>query len=121
MMKGESSTTENVEFEKCLVEYIRDKDRKKRGVLFAGLIKGSDVVAVGCSLCNKIDKFDYIGGKKAKGFGLKLAKLRASKLIEKKDVHIPDSVAQNHLPQFLDRCKRYYKKQVNSVIESKEK
>jgi hypothetical protein len=66
------------------IEYIRKNNRKngrKKGVLWAGIDPSNkDQVIIGFTLCHSIDKFDYINGsKKAKGFGLETAKVRAEK------------------------------------------
>ena len=128
--------------EQFRLEYIRKNNRskgKKKGVLYCG-IDPEDVnnVIVGFSLCNTVDRFDYIGGKPVKGFGLDTAKQRAEKwslfteyFVQKswtedeiddethallmiknpnpqQVVEIPPSVLAP-LKRFIDRCRKYYK------------
>lgn len=131
------------------IEYLRKNDRwsnekqkytsrgEKRGVLFCGINPNDpNAVVVGFSLCNSIDRFDYINGAKEPGFGLDLAKTRANKWAKKERcfvqfsndeaayedgevlmklnhdtetiLEIPPSVI-GRLRVFLERCKRYYK------------
>jgi hypothetical protein len=112
---------------------------QKKGVLYCGIDENDpNSVNVGFSLCNKIDRFDYINGKPVKGFGIKTAKERAEKWnlfteffvqkswteaqLENDDedllfiinpnpqqvVEIPPSIVAPLL-RFIDRCKKYYK------------
>jgi hypothetical protein len=128
-----------------LIEYIRKNGRnkgRKKGVLFCGIDpSNSQKAVVGFTLCNNIDRFDYINDKPAKGFGLETAKSRAEKwanhtdffvqnsftekMIEDEDftllvfinpdkqkiVEIPPSVV-GKMKIFLERCRRYYKDKV---------
>lgn len=78
------------------IEYLRKNDRirtnpdtGKRGMVSKGEKRGvivcmvdpedNDSVIFGFSLCNPVDRFDYIKGIKEEGFGLELAKIRAEK------------------------------------------
>lgn len=108
-------------------------DRRRKGVMVAIYEPGSDTVAIGFSLCNSLDQFDYKDGKKEKGFGLGIAKKRGTKNIDTEwikihgitsipqklrdqgdkddkwipEVKIPASVVVP-LRNFVDRCRRYY-------------
>ena len=124
------------------IEYIRKNGRKKgrkKGVMWCGIDpESSDSVILGFSLCNSLDKFDWIDGKHTPGFGLKLAKLRGEKWVDHTDyfvqasftepmlyddeskllkilnpnsrlvVEIPPSII-DRLRTFIKRCKKYYK------------
>lgn len=128
-----------------LIEYIRKNGRnkgRKKGVLFCGTNPNNPQgVVVGFTLCNSIDRFDYINGQPAKGFGLETAKSRAEKWANHTDffvqnsfteemivsddidllvfinpdkqkiVEIPPSVV-GKMKIFLERCRRYYKDKV---------
>lgn len=124
------------------IEYVRKNGKRKgikRGVLYCGLHPNDNQsVVVGFSLCNKLDKFDYIGGERKPGFGLNLARIRAEKwsnhinffvqnswgediIYDTEDplnfiinpnpseiVEIPPSI-EDALKVFIDRCRKYYK------------
>lgn len=124
------------------IEYMRKNNRnrgKKKGVLYCGISTiDSANVDVGFSVCNTIDRFDYIDRKPCKGFGLDLAKQRAEKwslftefFVQKswtedrimdeteelllfknpntqQVVEIPPSVVAP-LKRFIERCRKYYK------------
>ncbi len=124
------------------IEYIRKNNRKngkKKGVLWAGIDpKDKEQVIIGFTLCHSIDRFDYINtNKKAKGFGLDTAKVRAEKwkqhnsyFIQKtyteedivNNVEILKYVNPNNkscvevapsvlvkIKPFIERCRKYYK------------
>ena len=69
--------------EKMRLEYIRKNGRKngrKKGVLWCGVDPDDDKsVIVGFTLCHSIDRYDYPGGQRDVGFGVKLAQIRAEK------------------------------------------
>jgi hypothetical protein len=118
--------------------FIRVSKGEKKGVLFCGVHpEDPKSVVIGFSLCNKMDKFDVVNGKKRNGFGLEMATKRAvmwsnhidyfiqrswteEQLFEteplgyfvnpnpKEVVEIPPSIAQQ-LQVFIERCKKYYK------------
>jgi len=129
------------------IEYIRKNGGNKghkKGVLYCGVNPNNPQgVVVGFTLCNNIDRFDYIGEKHMKGFGANTAKIRAEKWSEHTDyfiqntfsefmldsdcpllaiinpdtekvVEIPPSVV-GRMNTFLARCRRYYKDKVFPV------
>lgn len=123
------------------IEYIRKNGRrsgggKKKGVLFCGIDPDdANSVMVGFSLCNSVDRFDYIKNKPVPGFGMETAKLRAEKWKLYIDYFVQKSYTESELngdmiwyvnpnPQevieippsivwrmkiFVQRCRRYYK------------
>jgi len=124
------------------IEYIRKNGRKngrKKGVMWCGIDNNDpDSVMIGFTLCNSIDRFDYIENKPVPGFGAKIAKLRADKWKNHTEYFVQKSYTQKQLyfdddnilmyenpnPQevveippsiikrlkvFIERCKRYYK------------
>jgi len=135
------------------IEYLRKNDRwnnksgkyksrgVKRGVLFCGVSPiNANAVVVGFSLCNSVDRFDYLNGQPQRGFGLELANSRADKWENhegyftqlsfpeqynwetdkifykvnpdpKRFVEIPPSI-EGRLKIFINRCKRYYKDKI---------
>jgi hypothetical protein len=125
------------------IEYLRKNGRKKgkkKGVLWCGIDDSDpDSVMIGFTLCNSIDRFDYIEGKPVPGFGAEIAKKRADKWKNHTEYFVQKSYTQSQLyfdddvdilmyknpnPQevvevppsivdrlktFIERCKRYYK------------
>jgi len=86
------------------IEYIRKNDRwskeqnkyrskgEKRGVLYASIDPiNPNAVIVGFSLCNKLDRFDYIKGNREPGFGMDLAAERAIKWANHTDFFVQNS------------------------------
>lgn len=124
------------------IEYIRKNGRKKgrkKGVMWCGINPNNpESVILGFSLCNSLDKYDWIDGKHDPGFGLDLAAIRAEKWSDYTDyfvqksytepmlfddesqllkivnpnprsvVEIPPSIL-DRLRTFIKRCKKYYK------------
>jgi len=96
------------------IEYLRKNDRirtnkdtgkrvmiskgEKRGVLICMVDpEDNDSVIFGFSLCNPIDRFDYIKGIKEEGFGLELAKARAEKWRDHLEYFIQRSFTENEI------------------------
>lgn len=114
-------------------QYIWEKDkktkqRKKKGVMVAGLTHDNNVL-IGFSLCHKNDRYDYFRKRKRKeNFGIDLALLRAQKwancqksirnceippdlkkAIRSKDVLLIPETIYRPLHKFIERCRKYYK------------
>jgi len=82
--------------------------KQPKGVLVAGLTE-SGQIAIGFSLCHRIDRFDYINRKiRAKGLGRRIAEERAIKWSQDEPVNIPSSI-EKELQKFIYRCMRFYK------------
>ena len=82
--------------------------KQPKGVLVAGLTENGQI-AIGFSLCHRIDRFDYINRKiKAKGLGRRIAEERAIKWSQHELVKIPDSI-EKELRKFIYKCTRFYK------------
>jgi len=82
--------------------------KQPKGVLVAGLTE-SGQIAIGFSLCHRIDRFDYINRKiKAKGLGRRIAEERAIKWSQHELVKIPNSI-EKELRKFIYKCTRFYK------------
>jgi hypothetical protein len=79
-----------------IVQYVRDKNRIPRGVLVA--VKSPEGYNIGYSLCSKYDRFE-------KRMALNIAIGRANFV---DNSNMPYAISKS-LPQFIDRCKRYYK------------
>jgi hypothetical protein len=79
-----------------IVQYVRDKNRIPRGVLVA--VKSPEGYNIGYSLCSKYDRFE-------KRMALNIAIGRAN---FGDNSNMPYAISKS-LPQFIDRCKRYYK------------
>ena len=124
------------------IEYIRKNGRKKgrkKGVMWCGINPDdANKVMVGFSICNSLDRFDWIDGNYCSGFGVDLAETRAEKWASYTDyfvqksytepmlfddeknlvrfinpnpktiVEVPPSIL-DRLNTFINRCKRYYK------------
>jgi len=105
------------------VTYIRKKIRRKvindqpiyysqgekRGVMIS-FINPNDpnMICMGWSICNSIDKWDHVNGVKVKNFGKNLAISRAFKLIEpNRETHIPDTIF-NLFYSFFENSQKYY-------------
>lgn len=89
------------------IEYVRKNRRskgKKRGVLFCGVHpQDAQSVIVGFSLCNSIDRFDYVDGIRIPGFGLAIAKKRALKWSDYTDYFIQNSFTEGMInDEFTD-------------------
>ena len=137
------------------IEYLRKNDRirtnpdtGKRGMVSRGVKKGvmvcridpddHDAVIFGFSVCNSVDRFDYLNGIKEEGFGLELARNRAEKWSDHIGYFVQNSFSENEIwdedhdlliyknpntqeiveippsvivrfRTFIQRCKRYYK------------
>jgi len=83
------------------IEYLRKNGRrkgKKKGVLFCGIDPDdANSVILGFSVCNVIDRFDYINGQSEPGFGLNLAKVRAEKWKLHTDYFVQNSFTEEEL------------------------
>ena len=79
-----------------IIQYIRDKKRIPCGVLVA--VKNLDGYNIGYSLCSKYDRFE-------KKMALKIALGRANI----GDNSTTPNIVSKMLPEFVNRCKRYYK------------
>ncbi len=128
-----------------MIEYIRKNGSNKglkKGVVYCGIDPDNPQgVVVGFTLCNNIDRFDYINDVHVKDFGVDTAKIRAGKwnkhseffiqntfteaMIDNENldlicfinpnksevVELPPSVV-GKLRTFIGRCRRYYKNKV---------
>ena len=79
-----------------IVQYFRDKNRVPRGVIVA--VKSPEGYNIGYSLCSKYDRFE-------KRMAIKIAIGRAN---FGDNSSVPYAISKS-MPQFIDRCKRYYK------------
>lgn len=95
--KLESETISEDPKEYFLIEYLRDKKNKRRGILYA--IKISDsTYGIGVSLCSPNDTFN-------KKLGIEIAKGRAT---SRGNYY---RIGLNDLPQFIEftrRCSKYF-------------
>ncbi len=61
-----------------IIQYVRNKQREKIGVIVAIPIFGKDSFSIGWSKCNmKLDKFDWRQGRRMNRWGVELALTRA--------------------------------------------
>jgi hypothetical protein len=83
------------------IEYIRKNGRRKghkKGVLFCGIDPDDDQsVVIGFTLCNSLDRFDYIKNQRVEGFGLETAKLRADKWKFHTDYFVQETFTEEEL------------------------
>ena len=83
------------------LEYIRKNGRKngrKKGVLWCGVDPDDDKsVIVGFTLCHSIDRYDYPGGQRDVGFGVKLAQIRAEKFRFHTDYFVQKTYTEDEL------------------------
>ena len=88
------------------IEYIRKNNRKKgrkKGVLFCGIDSDDpNSVIVGFSLCNSVDRFDYINGKPVPGFGKETAALRADKWKLNTEYFVQRSYTEAEIDRYED-------------------
>lgn len=125
-----------------LVEYIKSKSGKKRGVLVADVDEENKKVLIGFSLCHTTkDSFDVVDGVKRPGFGVRTAYNRSIKWAHFKDftistessdkippdwrsglVTVPQSIAPR-VAKFATRARKYFKQaqvpQWAEIIETK--
>lgn len=107
------------------IQYLRKKHSKKKG--WHGKKKGvlvatpqDDRLAIGFSMCHPTDKFDYIKDRKECGFGLKLAKRRALKMIDSSEYIVQNSYTKDNAKELLDEdedeTRLYFESDTKSVV-----
>lgn len=88
-----------------------NKGRDKKGVMYCGVNPlNPDSVEIGFSVCSSLDQFDYINGVKEEGFGINLAKTRASKWAKHEDYFIQNSFTENDIYDFQNRKINLFRK-----------
>lgn len=94
-----------------IIEYIRNNDKTKKGMLVAGVDPATDKVSIGWSLCYKKDKFNkFTAFNYAEGRAL--SNVRMEKYMDNDVFDIIDVTpftVLNSLPDFLGRIKNFYK------------
>lgn len=86
-------------------QYLKDKNNKKVGIILA--TADDEKVKIGFSKCNtKHDKFD-------KNRAIDIARIRAENYSDKLyDKYYVPFMVNEVMPEFIDRCMRYYKDKV---------
>lgn len=86
-------------------QYLKDKNNHKIGMVLAKSVKNE--VRIGFSKCNTVcDKFD-------RDRAVKIARVRAEKFSDQmyNKYNVPSDV-EKIMPEFIDRCKRFYKDKI---------
>jgi len=100
------------QFDNCVIEYIRDENNRRRGVLL-GQPLGDDEYLVGYSLCNPKDKFDrefalWLAVQRAVLAPTRLKRVNEDGTVSYRVHKIHPDVRKNML-NFLTRCDKYFK------------
>ena len=85
----------------AIKQYIRGRDRRKKGIMVAFLNEEQDSINIGWALCSNKDTFDY-------DLGLEIAVGRAESASDEKPMQIAHSI-KNELFRFSKRAIKYFR------------